>query len=121
MAQPFLGAPVTDAVRARSLSFRSSGRKTEEGLALDALSFAIRAGEVYGVLGPNGAGKTTLLRTLGTLLVPTSGELEILGRPVPGSEREVRAQLGLAVGEYERTVDFRLSGLENLRYFAAFH
>ncbi len=108
-----------DAVRARALSFRYAGKDGAPALA--DCSFHVREGEVYGVLGPNGAGKTTLLRILGTALVPTSGDLEVLGRGLPGGERDVRAALGVAVGEYDRTFDHRLTGEQNLRYFAAFY
>ena len=41
--------------------------------AVDALSFNVRHGEVFGLLGPNGAGKSTLIRMLTTLVSPTSG------------------------------------------------
>ena len=50
--------------------------------ALDALSIEVAPGEVFGFLGPNGAGKTTTLKLLMQLVFPTSGEAEILGRPV---------------------------------------
>ncbi len=69
------------------------------GIALDGvpvlqdISFTLRGGEMIGLIGPNGAGKTTLLKVLGGLLKPTSGSLQLMGRPLRGySPREV-AQL----------------------------
>jgi ABC-2 type transport system ATP-binding protein len=50
--------------------------------ALDRLSIDVAEGDVFGFLGPNGAGKTTTLKLLMQLVFPTSGDLEILGRPV---------------------------------------
>src|SRR4029079_5963019 len=50
--------------------------------ALDRLTLAVEAGEVFGFLGPNGAGKTTTLKLLMQLVFPTSGDAEILARPV---------------------------------------
>jgi ABC-2 type transport system ATP-binding protein len=50
--------------------------------ALDRLTLAVEAGEVFGFLGPNGAGKTTTLKLLMQLVYPTSGGAELLGRPV---------------------------------------
>jgi ABC-type glutathione transport system ATPase component len=50
--------------------------------ALDNLSIDVEPGAVFGFLGPNGAGKTTTLKLLMQLVFPTSGEAEILGRPV---------------------------------------
>ncbi|MDD3586946.1 MAG: ABC transporter ATP-binding protein [Thermoguttaceae bacterium] len=49
--------------------------------ALKALDLEIRQGEVFGLLGPNGSGKTTTIKLLLGLLFPTSGEVNILGRP----------------------------------------
>jgi ABC-2 type transport system ATP-binding protein len=49
--------------------------------ALDGLTLAVQPGEVFGFLGPNGAGKTTTLKLLLQLVFPTSGRVEILGRP----------------------------------------
>ena len=50
---------------------------------LDGIDLAVREGDRYGLLGPNGSGKTTLLRLLLGLVFATSGEIELMGRPVP--------------------------------------
>ncbi|MEA3203593.1 MAG: type transport system ATP-binding protein [Thermoplasmata archaeon] len=107
------------AVRGTDVGFQYAGR--DGHAALRGCSFHVRFGEVYGVLGPNGAGKTTLLKLLATLLIPGSGELEVLGHSLPREEAAVRAHVGVAVGEYERTFHYRLSCEQNLRYFAAYH
>ena len=88
-------------------------------LALNGVSFSIDEGEVVALLGPNGAGKTTLLKTLATLVMPDSGDAVISGHPL-GDEIEVRRSIGLVTGE-ERSFYWRLSGRENLGFFAAMH
>jgi len=60
--------------------------------ALDRLSLEVGAGEVFGFLGPNGAGKTTTLKLLMQLVFPTSGDAEILGRPL--GDLAVRRRIG---------------------------
>jgi ABC-2 type transport system ATP-binding protein len=47
--------------------------------AVDAVTFSVEQGEVFGLLGPNGAGKTTTIKVLTTLLRPESGSAQILG------------------------------------------
>lgn len=63
-------------------------------LAVNRLSFAVQAGEVYGLLGPNGAGKTTTLRMLLGLLRPTSGEASIAGFGSAEYPDEVKRRVG---------------------------
>jgi ABC-2 type transport system ATP-binding protein len=60
--------------------------------ALDRLSIEVAPGDVFGFLGPNGAGKTTTLKLLMQLVFPTSGDAEILGRPV--GDVSVRQRIG---------------------------
>ena len=60
--------------------------------ALDRLSIEVNRGDVFGFLGPNGAGKTTTLKLLMQLVFPTSGEAEILGRPV--GDTSIRERIG---------------------------
>jgi ABC-2 type transport system ATP-binding protein len=63
--------------------------------AVDGVTLTAGAG-VFGLLGPNGAGKTSLLRMLATVLPPSEGRLELLGRSPKnvGERREIRRRLG---------------------------
>src|SRR3954470_15921268 len=64
-------------------------------LAVDGLSFAVPAGEVYGLLGPNGAGKTTTIRMIVGLLKPDSGYAEVAGFRTSDMPDEVKSRVGL--------------------------
>jgi sodium transport system ATP-binding protein len=72
--------------------FNSSGKTL---VAVNRLSFQVRAGEVYGLLGPNGAGKTTTLRMILGLLQPTSGDAIVDGFHVSQFPDEVKRRIGL--------------------------
>lgn len=92
----------------------------DEFVAVDQVSFAIQAGEIFGLLGPNGAGKTTTIKMLCTLLEPTAGSATVCGYDVVRQADLVRQQLG-AVLTGERSIYWKLSGRENLAYFAALY
>lgn len=87
--------------------------------ALDELSFSIKQGEIYGLIGPNGAGKTTTLRIISTLILPTSGAVDIFGIDVVSGAAEVRriiSYLPEEAGAYPN-----LSGWEYLEFMAEFN
>src|ERR671911_1106452 len=92
-------------------------RKWMDVEAVRGVSFGIEQGELFGLLGPNGAGKTTTIKMLITLLIPTKGTASVLGFDVVKDAREVRRRIGYVFGG-ERGVYERLSGYDNLRYFA---
>jgi ABC-2 type transport system ATP-binding protein len=86
-------------------------------IAFDDVSFEVGRGEIFGFLGPNGAGKSTTVRTLGTLLMPSSGSATVAGLPLtPENGTEIRRRIAImpdSPGLY-----LRLSVLENLECFA---
>ena len=89
-------------------------------LALDEVDLEVPAGEVFALLGPNGAGKTTLIKILCSLILPDGGEASVYGLDVVKNPAEVRSLLSLVVGE-ERSFYWRLTGRQNLEFFAALY
>ncbi len=62
--------------------------------AVDGLSLEVPRGCFFGFLGPNGAGKTTTIRMMIDLARPTSGRIELLGRPMPEEATEIKRRIG---------------------------
>ena len=92
-------------------------RQRVEQVALHGVDLGIAPGELFGLLGPNGAGKTTIVKIFTTLLLPSSGTATILGLDAIHNPYAVRKRIGFVFGG-ERGLYWRLSGLDNLRYFA---
>lgn len=104
-------------VRERHGLFHTLSREIQ---ALRGVTLDIVPGELFGLLGPNGAGKTTLIKCLTTLLIPTSGTARVNGYDVVREGAQVRASVGcMLMGE--RGLYWKLTGRENLLYFAALY
>lgn len=88
--------------------------------ALRDVSFEVRAGEIFGLIGRNGAGKTTLTKIVATLVQPTTGDVSVLGDDSVRHDESVRRKIGLATAE-ERSFYWRLTGEQNLLFFARLH
>jgi ABC-2 type transport system ATP-binding protein len=94
--------------------------RQEDLTAVDAVTLQVREGELFGLLGPNGAGKTTLVKMLCTLILPTEGHARVCGKDIVTGAASVKRSIGL-VDSQERSFFWRLSGRENLEFFAALH
>jgi sodium transport system ATP-binding protein len=102
-------------IKVEHLSKTFSDSKRGTRLAVDDVSFEVRAGEVFGLLGPNGAGKTTTLRMLATLLKPSSGTATLNGFDIVREPQKVREQIGFLSGDMG--LYGRLTPLEILNFF----
>jgi ABC-2 type transport system ATP-binding protein len=80
----------------------------------------VKPGEIFGLLGPNGAGKTTLLKILACLILPTEGRAVVGGAQVGVEDRVVKRSIGFVTSD-ERSFYWRLTGTENLAFFAALY
>jgi ABC-2 type transport system ATP-binding protein len=83
--------------------------------AVDAVSFEVEQGEIFGYLGANGAGKSTTIRMLTGLLAPTSGEARVAGHDVARSPESVKASIGYMSQKFSLYLD--LPVVENLLFF----
>jgi sodium transport system ATP-binding protein len=93
-------------------------KRFKKVLAVDAISFHVAKGEIVGLVGENGAGKTTTLRMLATMLKPTGGTAAIGGYDILRQPGKVRGEIGILFGGEVGLYD-RLTGRENIEYFAA--
>lgn len=99
------------AVEARAVTKRYGGV-----VALSGVDLTIRTGEVFGIIGPNGAGKSTLFDVLCGVVQPTSGTVDLFGRPIRGLRSHEVSRLGIA-RSFQRTAVFPESSvLDNLRF-----
>ena len=100
------------AIRARGLT-----RKFGDLVAVNHVDLDVPRAAVYGFLGPNGSGKSTTIRMLCGLLVPTEGEIEVLGLSVPREAEALKRRIGYMTQKFSLYED--LSVEENLRFMAA--
>lgn len=95
-------------------------KKTYDGVSVvNGISFEIKPGECVGILGPNGAGKTTTIKMIYGQVIPTSGELLVLGLNTKKDITQIRSRIGVVPQDDCLDTDF--SALENLLLFARYH
>jgi len=88
--------------------------------ALDNVSFSLKRGKILGILGPNGAGKTTLLKIISTLMLPDKGKVIVNGFKTGKDDERIKSLIGLVTSE-ERSFYWRLTGIQNLEFFASLY
>ena len=87
--------------------------------AVDAITFDVREGEIFGFLGANGAGKTTAMRMLNGLLTPTSGEGRVAGFDVYRESEKIKRHIGYMSQRFSLYED--LTVRENIRFFGGIY
>ena len=98
------------------ISTHNLTRRFGDTTAVDNLTLAVEAGEIFGFLGHNGAGKTTTVRLLNGLLAPSAGSVQVLGMEPVAQGAELRRHTGVLTET--PSLDERLTGRENLTIFA---
>ncbi|MFI6271309.1 ABC transporter ATP-binding protein [Micromonospora zamorensis] len=88
-------------------------------VAVDDVSFAVEAGEIFGVLGPNGAGKTTTVECVAGLRVPDGGGVSVLGLDPRRDSAQLRQRVGVQLQESQ--LPDRLRVAEALELYASFY
>ena len=87
--------------------------------AVDDISLAVKAGEMFGLVGPDGAGKTTMIRILCGLITPESGTVKILDKDLTETRKEIQKNIGYLSQKFSLYGD--LSVDENIEFFAEIH
>jgi ABC-2 type transport system ATP-binding protein len=106
-------------MEASAIRVQAATRRFGDLVAVDALSFAVQPGEIFGLLGPNGAGKTTTINLITGLLRRDSGEVYVLGYDPQRQAKEVRQRIGYVPQETNAYLD--LSAVDNLWHHAALY
>ena len=99
------------AIRARGLTKHFGSVHAVNGLDLD-----VARSRIFGFLGPNGSGKSTTIRMLCGLLIPTDGEIAVLGHQVPRDAEALKHKVGYMTQKFSLFTDLSVS--ENLRFMA---
>lgn len=88
--------------------------------AVDTISFTIKKGESVAFIGPNGAGKSTTIKMLSSILLPTDGEVRVLGYEPVRQRRELAMRIGTVFGQRSQLV-FNLPLTDSLKLAAAMY
>jgi len=87
--------------------------------AVDAISFDVKKGDIFGFLGANGAGKTTAMRMLCGLSIPTSGEATVAGYDVYKQTEKIKKNIGYMSQKFSLYEDLTIK--ENIRFYAGIY
>ncbi len=108
-----------DDTLATPVAVKGLTRRFGDFTAVDALTFDVRPGEIFGFLGPNGAGKTTTIKMLTGLLAPTEGEGRVAGLDIRTERRAIKSRIGYMSQRFSLYTD--LTVRENIDLFAGLY
>ena len=99
-----------------SISVQNISKSYKSIKAIDAISFEVNSGELFGLIGPDGAGKTTIFRILTTLLLADEGKASVANFDVVADYKTIRNSVGYMPGKFSLYQDLTVE--ENLSFFA---
>jgi ABC-2 type transport system ATP-binding protein len=102
------------AIRAKKLT-----KKFGSFTAVDAITFDVEPGEIFGFLGANGAGKTTAMRMLTGLSLPTSGEAAVAGFDVYKEQEKIKRNIGYMSQKFSLYEDMTI--VENINFYGGIY
>jgi len=102
-----------------TITARSLTKKFGEFTAVDAISFEVKKGEIFGFLGANGAGKTTAIKMLCGLSMPSSGEATIAGYDIYNEPESIKKNIGYMSQHFSLYQDLTIR--ENIRFYAGIY
>lgn len=94
-------------------------KKYKEKLAVDNLNLEMKTGELFSLLGTNGAGKTTTIKMISTLILPTSGTVNINGLDIIKDREKIKRIINIS--PQETAIAPNLTALENLYFMAGIY
>lgn len=94
-------------------------KKYQNKVVVDGLNLEIRKGEIFGLLGPNGAGKSTTMNMICSIVRPTAGTVELLGKNPWKQKREVIHKIGYI--PQELAIHGNLKAWENVELFTSLY
>lgn len=113
MLPPLPHNPDEIVIEARTLT-----KKFGDFIATDHVSFTVKRGEIFGLLGPNGAGKSTTFKMMCGLMVPSSGDAQVLGMDLKNAGL-ARQSLGYMAQKF--SLYSNLTVMQNLRFFSGIY
>ncbi len=88
-------------------------------VAVDHVSFSVKRGEIFGFLGPNGAGKSTTIRMLNGILMPTSGQAQVLGFDIYTQVDRIKENIGYMSQKFSLYDDLKV--IENIEFYGGIY
>jgi ABC-2 type transport system ATP-binding protein len=112
-----LHLPLEETPRMAAVTIEGASKRFGDDVAVDDVTLSVAEGTIVGIIGPSGAGKSTLVRLMTGALVPTEGEIRVMGEDPPRFRRQTRERIGYMPQSFALYPD--LTARENVDFVAS--